>query len=201
MEIFSKESRVRLYYMVLDCLPPPITGEFGLEGGQGICKLDELLRKRFGRLSLASGQSIETVILNFILSAAEDELLTLIEFIPGTYIATEAELNQGFTYSRHWNHDANRHAEELANGLNGFLEIVGSPARFAPDGRFIRDGVAIEIPAELANLPDKEALIADLRNLLKPDQVLSRASGTLRGLQDIDRENAVQKLSPRQRSG
>src|SRR5438046_5985883 len=100
-EAFTKENRVKLYYKVCESLPPPTSSEYGPEGGDGLYKLDELLRKHFGRLSLASGGRIETVILNFILSAPEDELLTLIEFIPGTHIIAQVERHNGFMYSAH----------------------------------------------------------------------------------------------------
>lgn len=172
-EAFTKENRVKLYYKVCESLPPPTSSEYGPEGGDGLYKLDELLRKHFGRLSLASGGRIETVILNFILSAPEDELLTLIEFIPGTHIIAQVERHNGFMYSAHVRYDANRHAEKLAASLNSFLEHIGSLARFMQDGSFSRDGVAIQVPAVLAKLPDKEALIADLQNLLQADHIVS----------------------------
>jgi hypothetical protein len=85
----SKENRTRLFYLVGDFLEKPLMDGFGgFEGASDFFVLDELLRRRLGKLQLVRGVRAPESILEFIHIASENELLDLIELVPRARLRT-----------------------------------------------------------------------------------------------------------------
>jgi diguanylate cyclase (GGDEF)-like protein len=169
---FSDENRVRLIYVLDDLLEKPRPRGFGeYSGGEEFRELDEMLRRRLGKLNLGAYEEHEYfVISKFIQVASEDELLDLIELTPrarlrgvekrvgqyGSHRVTADEVN--FIFAR----------------LDSFLEGIGSRARFdRKTGKLNRDGFEIEKAGPLAGLPKLPELEADVSALLSNHELFS----------------------------
>jgi hypothetical protein len=85
-EAFTKENRVRLFFQIKDSLNSDHGG--GLKSFQ---TLEDLLKRDLGRLELAKAYDLESRIQNFVLSAPENELLTVIEFVPIAHYGAKTE--------------------------------------------------------------------------------------------------------------
>ena len=157
---FSKQNRVKLYYIVVDYLSPLNEGRPVVAG---LFYLDQYLCRCFGTLKLAPGDNPGSMIQNFILSATEEELLILIESVLGIYFNTKTAQGSLTSWARR---DAEQATQEIANCLNGFLESIGSPARFMSDGAFSRDGFTVQGPEALLKLPNRDTLNSDIGSLL-----------------------------------
>jgi hypothetical protein len=148
----SKENRTRLFYLVGDLLEKPLMDGFGgFEGASDFFVLDELLRRRLGKLQLVRGVRAPESILEFIHIASENELLDLIELVP------RARLRTGRASGPVTRGDL----ETIWSRLNVFLKAIGSPAQFQPDGTFNRDGFKAVASRPLAQLPKKVDLERD----------------------------------------
>jgi diguanylate cyclase (GGDEF)-like protein len=179
-DVFSQKNRVRLIYLVGDLLEKPRPYELaGYEGGQEFFKLDELLRRRLGKLRLTrSGELGFDAIVEFIQVASEDQLLNLIELVP------TAKLFADRTYGssrRPTEGDLNT----IRQYLNVFLHSIGSRARFQENGKFNRDGFEILETGPLARLPRKEELTSDLQALIAGNELVGLI------LVDLDNFKAV----------
>lgn len=170
--IFTQENRVKLYYLLLDLLPPPLINGYHEEGGRGLRKLDAILRRELGCLELAGSREIGAVMRNFILAAPENELLRLIEYIPRAHYMAEEEFYSGMFLFDFQSaiENAERQAQEMKGYLNRFLHSIGSPAQFLPDGSFSRDGAVSHTPVALSCLPNKDVLLVDLNAYLKQER-------------------------------
>jgi diguanylate cyclase (GGDEF)-like protein len=170
-ELFTRQNRVKLHYLVADHL---------FEDGYrdkvaSLPVLDELLRKRFGRLELAEGDSSDEVIKNFILTAPEDELLDLIELAPIAHYSARMEIGGSF---RHPSDQSliDREVKEIATEFDLFLErVVGHPARFVYEPQFYlaRTGVAMQAPAHFTKLPGRDALTTDLQHIFNNGELVT----------------------------
>lgn len=179
-EPFTRENRVRLFYVVLRLMPlPKPDGLGGVTGGAEIYKLEKLLNWEFGRLSIGSGYEIEERIQSFILRAPEAELLTLIKLVPTALIYSIQEERSPFR------RDPADAAEDAMQTLNLFLKQSGSTARFV-NGTFYPEGVVVEIPESLRQLPDKVALLRDVDNYSKNAKTISLIFVDLDGFKSVN---------------
>jgi diguanylate cyclase (GGDEF)-like protein len=166
--VFSTEDRVRLLYLVGDLLEKARTHSLGgYEGGEDLFALDELLRRRLGRLSLAgaAGTFALDAIPFFIQTAPEKELLDLIELVPVAKVLGAKRSGTRVVTSEN--------VTRIKSALNKFLEAVKSPAHFMADGRFTRDAFEIVKAAPLASLPKLADVEADLNSLLSENEPVS----------------------------
>jgi hypothetical protein len=116
----SEKNRTRLFHLVGDLLEKPLMDGFGgFEGARDFFVLDELLRRRLGKLQLLPGVQAPESILNFIHVAPEEELLDLIELIPS------AKLRAGRAFGPVTRGDL----ETIWSRLNVFLKAIGSAAQ------------------------------------------------------------------------
>jgi len=181
--IFTQENRVKLYYRLLDFLPAPVTTGYDQEGGEGLRTLDELLRRKLGRLKLARGRDIQAVVKNFVLAAPEDELLALVESVPLAHYMAEKKSQ---IYSQSPIENAKRRAAQMREQLNNLLSSVGCSAEFLEDGTFSRDGTTIQTPVGLRKLPDLPALQADVERQLKQASPLAVIAFDLDGFKSLN---------------
>ncbi len=155
-EVFTREERVRLSFLVFDSIPKPQPHVLGGEtGGEGLWKLHELLQRALGRRDIGEGYGVAQHIQRFIDTAPEEELLTMIELMPRAKKCADHAQHSPFR------HDT-RSLQDLMEAANQFLDRVGCPARFGPDGRFHRTGFAVRTLPELAGLPDTKQLLRDI---------------------------------------
>lgn len=169
---FSRENRVRFFYLVTDLLPPPDPHYMGgVTGGEGFFKLEELLKRRLGRFSLGNAD-VEENIKNFILNASEDELLTLVELMPLAQTWADEDESQRGRYAPFWR-DTSSKVETIVQSVNLFLEAISSPARFSSDGSFDREGFVDQSPRKLLDLPRKDSLVIDLDHQLHDGKVMA----------------------------
>jgi len=168
---------VRLHYVVARLLPiPERDGSGSEEGGEVLYKLDELLRFSLGRQQLGSprDRSIGGIIEHFILSAPEEELLTMIEIMPAAQGGADDEYTSrmpryGFRNYR----NTEKKVEEIRTTMNAFLEAIGSPARFDQTSAFHRDQFEVEDLGPRANLPKLAELEEAVTRLLTADELVS----------------------------
>ena len=157
---FTREERVRLYFLLTDLLPPPKPDSFGAEtGGEELWSLQELLQRALGRMHIGLGDGIAAILHHFVMNASEDELLTMLELIPAARVAgiqKRASPFERFTTSDR---------TQMLEAINDFLDRIGSPARFSQRGQFTREGFADKTPASLKALPDRETLQLDVQTL------------------------------------
>ncbi len=168
---FSKENRVRLIYLLGDLMEKPRPYTLGgYTGGEDFHALDELLRRRLGRLELASYQTGYDAIREFVLAAPENELLDLIELVP---LARTRGVQQraGYYESGVINR---KELDKMFVKLDSFLEAVGSRARFdRSNGRLNRDGFEIADAEPLTRLPKLNELETDIDALLSARELFS----------------------------
>jgi diguanylate cyclase (GGDEF)-like protein len=169
---FSKENRVRLIYLLDDLLEKPRPYSLGgYIGGEEFSILDELIRKRLGRLELVEySEHSYQAISAFIQIAPENELLDLIELVPSAKIrASRATMGQ---YELKWL--TNSEVTKIMEALDAFLGAVGSRARFRRDtGILNRDGFEIEQAGPLGALSKIDELEADLKGLMSSSELFS----------------------------
>ncbi|MFQ5741630.1 MAG: GGDEF domain-containing protein [Acidobacteriota bacterium] len=169
---FTRENRVRLYYLVTRLLPPPDPDYMGgVTAGESLFKLDELLRMHLGRLSLAHGDGIEDTIKNFILGGPEEEVLTLIEFMPLAKLAADEEESRRGRYMP-FRRDTGDQVSGIVDSVNRFLEAIDSTARFSPRGTFDREGFVDQRPRSVLSLPGKDRLQGHLESLLCDEKLV-----------------------------
>ena len=153
--LFTKEERVRLYFLLTDIIPPPIR-QWGAAdlGGDGMVALHELLRRSLGRMVIGGGPGVADALRDFVTDEPEDELLTMLELLP---VAYEQEI-----WKLHSRRLSSPELTSVCLKINQFLERIGSRARFDKRGKFTRDGLADETPIALKALPGKEKLHSDV---------------------------------------
>ena len=176
----GEEERLRLCQLITGLFAPPrVTWYAGDLGGAELRALDELLKDRIDRLAFLSPSERslppERFIQNFIVTAEADELLTLLESMPVAQMKAAAEGERAASSSA----GTIDRVATVVQALNGFLAEIGAPARFTSDGKLHREGFAAETRPILSQLPDRSALIADLRSLLHDGTVLGLVLGDL----------------------
>jgi len=178
--VFSAENRNRLFYLVGDLLEKPLMDDFGgFEGPRDFFVLDELLRRRLGKLQLVEWVGPPESILKFIQSATEDELLDLIELVP------RAKLRAGGTFRTVTSDDL----KKIMSQLNAFLKRIDSVASFQPDGTLNRDGFVAIQGAPRDQLPRKESLERDLRALVSVREPTGLVLFDLDGFKVVNERN------------
>jgi diguanylate cyclase (GGDEF)-like protein len=142
----------------------------GYTGGEDFRQLDELLRRRLGRLELASYQTGYEAICEFVLAASENELLDLIELVPLARARGVEERVGSYGSHRLTNDDI----AKIRGRLDRFLEAVGSKAQFdRGSGVLNRDGFEIEQAGPLSHLPKLHELETDVADLISARELFS----------------------------
>ncbi len=172
---FSPENRVRLWYIVRDLCPPPqyhyMAG--GEVGGYALESLDELLRFKLGRLTLAAGNNgLGDIVKHFILSEPEPHLLDLIDLLPVARGEGAARENDQSVFGNRTSVDG-QVVQQTIDIMNSFLQEIGSPARFANNRTFHRDLFEVEDVGPRATLPKLSELQRDVTSILADDKVVS----------------------------
>jgi diguanylate cyclase (GGDEF)-like protein len=181
---FSKENRVRLIFLLGDLMEKPTHHSLGgYHGGEDFYALDELLRRHLGRLELVEykGYGYDSI-RQFVLAAPENELLDLIERVPiARFRGVEQRMGRheaGFSFQKE--------ARTIFDKLDGFLEALGSRARFErSSGKLNRDGFEIARSEPLSSLPKLKELETDIDALLSAGELFSC------GLLDLDNFKTV----------
>ena len=172
----SAQNRTRLFYLVRDLLDKSHSDGFVRdESPSGLAVLDELLRRRLGRLQLVPGKNLPDSIAEFVQTASETELLDLIESVPRARLKTGGALRGA----------PREDAEKTMSRLDRFMEFVGVSARFRSTGTLNRDAFETPEKKSLSKLQKKEELSQDLKSLL------SRTEPTAVILFDLDGFKAV----------
>src|ERR1022692_2560125 len=106
---FEKEDRVRLWFKVLDLLPPD--GDTHAEiNHRGMYWHEDILKRELGRLTLATGYTEQKRIETFIMSAPEREILDLIKLVPMVRCAAHVECIEGLHFTRDHRDEIQREA-------------------------------------------------------------------------------------------
>ena len=159
-EYFDSKERVRLMFLLKDLFPIPQQAYGVYIRGAEWHFLYEGLQRKLGRKEIGYGFEVVGAVEDFINRAAEDELLTMLELVPSSYIAAFEKMKSIPDETPN-----KRELQRIISSINSFLSRIGSPARFASTGRFIRGGFADETPPALKNLPDREQLRSDVQTL------------------------------------
>jgi hypothetical protein len=144
----SEAQRVELCYLVSFLLPESELDGFGQQiTGNAMCYLEDAVKRDLGRTSIGCGTN-EEAIHSFIMQASEEDILTLIEFVPKALVTARLYEPKGLGCSiAAW--DLPELLEDALDRLNKFLESVSCEARFGPDGTFCRCP-AIRVPEALS---------------------------------------------------
>jgi len=141
----------------------------GVTGGEELYELQDALKFRLGRLTLGAGNSIAEKMMNFVMTASEDDLYALIELIPqAQFKAHQKALREGrFPLGPP---DTVSAVRRIIVTLNAFLEKYGSRAQFRSNGTLDREGSIVEKPRKLLGLSGRDALVGDLVPLLQKER-------------------------------
>jgi len=160
-KLFSSKERVQLMFLLKDLFPRRVQNSLGvLLDGYEWDFLYELLQRTLGRNEIGSGNDPIRAVQDFVeRRATEDELFTLLELMPHAHIKAFRHAHESYEEPN------SRNIQRITSGVNTFLQSIGSPARFALDGRFSRDGFTDGSPRALQALPGQQQLRQDLRLL------------------------------------
>ena len=172
MTRFGDTDRAKLFYFVNNQFRPAQVSRAGIyggfHGGPEQSMLEKLLRERLGVFRLSRGQSfsVEDELKQFITSAPDEQLITMLELMP---IVAAKLSGQGI------------HRGDplgLATKIENFLAEIGIDMRFSR-GRL--EAITVDqAPLALKALPDRESLKRELE---------SRAGGLAISIVFIDLDN------------
>ena len=184
---FDEKKRVQLNYLVSDCLTQSRPGDIEPRGDREFAALDEMLRRRLGRLSLGSGRNEAQIIQEFILRAPEEEIFALIEGVPQV-ITNTAQGRPDPIWAQEVTENPDEYGERAIQALNQFLGEISCPARFLPNGKFDKEGLDDVGSRELLSLPNLDALKLDLDTLLSGRVLVSLIFIDLDGFKQVNEQ-------------
>lgn len=166
---FTEQERVQIWYLVKDVLNPENWSQMQLASQQdAFFQLEDVLKRQLSRLSIGNGELYERI-QYFILNSSYGDVLTLLQFLPLVpslvYDQHARQRNPRFVMER-FGADIERFTNAVPGAVNELLKTTSSPARFLENGEFQRKGFVITTPETLQKLPNRDALLADVRRML-----------------------------------
>jgi diguanylate cyclase (GGDEF)-like protein len=167
-DTFSKQTRVRLVF-VLNELFPPAQYEWmgdGLVGGDEQRELERLLRKKLGAFEIGGGDTPAGRLKAFITTARDEDLLAATGLFPEAQFLGDKSMPAIPPMA---DREISRRVDRVVARMNAFFEEERLPARF--DGLNLSPTGGVDTtPKTLSDLPKQDNFKADVANRLSNAQ-------------------------------